>query len=100
MSTRNGTTTDIPNSIPAGEIKRRGISAADDMLKFGPVYVIKNNRIEYIIFNREWYEEVLEDQKEAMTLRIRESLADIAAGRVQEMSVEEIMAEARAGGEE
>ena len=37
------------NSIPAKEIKRRGISAVDKLLKKGPVHVIKNNRPAYVI---------------------------------------------------
>ena len=32
------------NTISAQEIKRRGISALDELLKDGPVHVIKNNR--------------------------------------------------------
>jgi len=32
------------NTIPALEIKRRGISIIDEQIEFGPVHVIKNNR--------------------------------------------------------
>jgi transcriptional antiterminator len=32
------------NTIPAQEIKRCGISAVDELLKNGPVHIIKNNR--------------------------------------------------------
>jgi hypothetical protein len=43
------------NTISAEEIKRRGISAADETLKEGPVYVIKNNRPQYVILTKEQY---------------------------------------------
>jgi hypothetical protein len=34
----------IMNSIPAQEIRRRGISAVDEALRQGPVHIIKNIR--------------------------------------------------------
>ncbi len=41
------------NSIPAQEIKRRGISALDELLKNGPVHVIRNNRPRYVVMLEE-----------------------------------------------
>jgi hypothetical protein len=32
------------NTIPAQEIKRRGIAAVDDLIAKGPVHVIRNNK--------------------------------------------------------
>ncbi len=43
------------NTIPAQEIKRRGISALDDLLEDGPVHVIKNNRPCYVVLSVEAY---------------------------------------------
>jgi PHD/YefM family antitoxin component YafN of YafNO toxin-antitoxin module len=43
------------NTIPALEIKRRGISALDELLKQGPVHVIKNNRPQYVVLTAEDY---------------------------------------------
>ena len=43
------------NSIPAKEIKRRGISSVDKLLKKGPVHVISNNRPAYVILSQESY---------------------------------------------
>ena len=80
-------------SIAASEIKRRGISAIDEMLKEGPVYVIKNNCIQYIIMDRTRYEEILEDQEEATIARVKASIEDIAAGRVRSMTAEELIRE-------
>jgi PHD/YefM family antitoxin component YafN of YafNO toxin-antitoxin module len=41
------------NTIPAQEIKRRGISALDELLRDGPVHVIKNNRPCYVVLSEE-----------------------------------------------
>lgn len=81
--------------IPASEIKRRGISMIDPLLADGPVYILKNDRIEYIVMDRAYYEDVLEDQEEAENARIEEALTDVRAGRVRTMTAAEIMAEAR-----
>lgn len=42
-------------TIPAQEIKRRGISALDELLKDGPVHVIRNNRPRYVVMSEEDY---------------------------------------------
>jgi PHD/YefM family antitoxin component YafN of YafNO toxin-antitoxin module len=42
-------------SIPAQEIKRRGISALDELLEDGPVHIIKNNRPTYVVMSEELY---------------------------------------------
>jgi mRNA-degrading endonuclease YafQ of YafQ-DinJ toxin-antitoxin module/PHD/YefM family antitoxin component YafN of YafNO toxin-antitoxin module len=69
------------NSIPAQDIKRRGISAVDEALRDGPVHVIKNNRPSYVVLTEAAYAELLESQREAARERLRESLADLEAGR-------------------
>ena len=48
------------NTIPALEIKQRGISAVDDLLKDGPVHVIKNNRPLYVVMSQEDYARLIE----------------------------------------
>ena len=48
------------NTIPAQEIKQRGISAVDDLLKEGPVHVIKNNRPLYVVMSQEDYARLIE----------------------------------------
>ena len=48
------------NTIPALEIKKRGISAVDDLLKDGPVHVIKNNRPLYVVMSQEDYARLIE----------------------------------------
>lgn len=70
------------NSIPAQEIKRRGISAVDEALRDGPVHIIKNNRPRYVVLSEERFEELLEAQQEAARESLRASLEDLKAGRV------------------
>jgi PHD/YefM family antitoxin component YafN of YafNO toxin-antitoxin module len=69
------------NSIPAQEIKRRGISAVDEALRDGPVHVIKNNRPSYVVLSEAAYAELLESSRDAAMASLRESLQDLEAGR-------------------
>lgn len=69
------------NSIPAQEIKRRGISAVDEALHNGPVHIIKNNRPSYVVLTETDFTELQEAQREAAGERLRASLADLEAGR-------------------
>ncbi|RJP45537.1 MAG: prevent-host-death protein [Desulfobacteraceae bacterium] len=71
------------NTIPAQEIKRRGISAVDDLIKTGDVHIIKNNQPQYVVLSEKRYRELLEAQEEACSARVRASLEDLKAGRVQ-----------------
>jgi PHD/YefM family antitoxin component YafN of YafNO toxin-antitoxin module len=70
------------NTIPAQEIKRRGIAAVDEALAEGPVHVIKNNRAQYVVLSEESYRELVEAQEEAALARMKASLEDARAGRV------------------
>jgi PHD/YefM family antitoxin component YafN of YafNO toxin-antitoxin module len=70
------------NSIPAQEIKRRGISAVDEALRRGPVHVIKNNRPQYVVLTEERFADLLAAQASASLDSLRASLEDLKAGRV------------------
>lgn len=74
------------NTIPAQEIKRRGIGAVDDLLVKGPVHVIRNNRPQYVVLSEERYEELIEAQEEAYEARVLAALEDVRAGRVRRFS--------------
>lgn len=80
-------------TIPAREIKRRGIGAVDEALREGPVHVIRNDELAYVILTGEQYEELMADRHEAYVARIRESLEDIKAGRVKHYTAAELIAE-------
>lgn len=70
------------SSIPAQEIKRRGISAIDEALRDGPVHIIKNNRPYCVVLTEERFQELLEVQREVAYQSLRASLEDVKAGRV------------------
>jgi PHD/YefM family antitoxin component YafN of YafNO toxin-antitoxin module len=80
-------------SIPAREIKRRGISAVDEQLAKGPVYIVKNDEPKYVVLSREQYEDLLEDYDEPLRERVLQSLEDIEAGRVEYQTAEELIKE-------
>lgn len=69
-------------TVPAQEIKRRGISIVDEILKEGPVHIIKNNQPQYVVLSEERYHELLAAEDEAYMARVRASLEDVKAGRV------------------
>jgi PHD/YefM family antitoxin component YafN of YafNO toxin-antitoxin module len=71
------------NTIPAQEIKRRGIAAVDDLIKTGDVHIIKNNQPRYVVLSQQRYRELIETQEEAYAARVRASMEDLKAGRVQ-----------------
>ena len=71
------------NTIPAQEIKRRGIAAVDALIETGDVHIIKNNRPTYVVLSEARYRELIEAQDEAYTARVRASLEDLKSGRVR-----------------
>jgi PHD/YefM family antitoxin component YafN of YafNO toxin-antitoxin module len=78
--------------VPAREIKRRGISAVDEQLKDGPVYIIKNDEPKYVVLTQEQYEDLI-DEDQPFEERIRESMADYEAGRWRYVTAEELARE-------
>lgn len=80
-------------TIPAREIKRRGIGAVDDLLKEGPVHVIKDDRPSYVILDEAHYRELVEAQDEAFRVRLAASLDDLQAGRTRRSTAQEIIDE-------
>lgn len=81
-------------TIPAREIKRRGISAVDEDLKQGPVQVIQHDEPRYIVMSTDQYRELKAEREEAMLLRIQAAGADLEAGRFKHMRAEALMDEA------
>jgi len=71
------------NSIPAQEVKRRGISAVDEALRDGPVHIIKNNRPSYVVLTEADFAELQQVQQDAAQERLRVSLADLETGRTK-----------------
>ena len=71
------------NTIPAQEVKRRGIAAVDELIAKGDLHIIRNNQPQYVVLSEKRYQELLETQEEAYAARIRASLEDLKAGRVR-----------------
>ena len=61
----------IMNTIPAQEIKRRGIAAVDDLIAKGDLHIIRNNQPQYVVLSENRYQELLEAQDEAYEARVR-----------------------------
>jgi PHD/YefM family antitoxin component YafN of YafNO toxin-antitoxin module len=80
-------------TIPAREIKRRGISAVDKALKNGPVHVIKNDRPSYVVMDEAQYQGLLEEHSKAYLARVKASLRDLKAGRVRRVTARKLIDE-------
>ncbi|MDD2801253.1 MAG: hypothetical protein PHE96_07335 [Methylococcales bacterium] len=74
------------NTIPAQEIKRRGIAAVDGMIATGDVHVIRNNKPEYVVLTEARYQELVAEAEEAYVARVKASLEDVKAGRVRKFA--------------
>ena len=70
-------------TIRAAEIRRRGISAVDKALKHGPVHVLRDNEPAYVIMAEDQFRELSERYRKSYVSRVRRSLKDVKAGRVQ-----------------
>ncbi len=81
------------NTIPAQELKRRGIAAVDDLIASGDVHVIRNNRPEYVVLSEARYAELVADAEEAYVARVKASLQDVKAGRVKRGSATDLLKE-------
>lgn len=81
------------NTIPAQEIKRRGIAAVDELIASGDVHVIRNNRPEYVVLSEARYRELVAEAEEAYVARVKASLEDVKAGRVKRGSAADLIKE-------
>jgi len=73
----------IVKTVPAQEIKRRGLAAVDGLLDDGDVHVIRNNRLQYVVLTEERYQHLIAEAQEAYLARVRTSLQDVKEGRVR-----------------
>src|SRR5664279_348998 len=74
------------NSIPAQELKRRGIAAVDDLIARGDLHVIRNNQPQYVVLSEARYQDLIVAEQEAHYARVRASLADVETGRVRKFT--------------
>lgn len=80
-------------TIPAREIKRRGIGAVDEALKEGPVHIIRNDRPAYVVLDEAQYAELVEAQREAYVAGIKQALAEAAAGQGRPVTAQQLVDE-------
>ncbi|MBT4287646.1 MAG: prevent-host-death protein [Deltaproteobacteria bacterium] len=73
-------------TIAAQEIKRRGISAVDDLLNDGPVHIIKNNQPQYVVITEERYQEFVKTEDQSYLARVKASLKELKKGNVQKFA--------------
>jgi PHD/YefM family antitoxin component YafN of YafNO toxin-antitoxin module len=71
------------NSLPAQEIKRRGLAAVDEVIGNGDVHVIRNNQPQYVILSEARYQELVAEAGEAYLARVKAALQDTRDGKVQ-----------------
>jgi PHD/YefM family antitoxin component YafN of YafNO toxin-antitoxin module len=81
------------NTLPAQEIKRRGIAAVDDLIEAGDVHIIRNNQPQYVVLSEIRYRELIEAHAEAYAARVRASLQDLKAGRVKRGTAKDLIKE-------
>jgi len=80
------------NTIPAQELKRRGLAAIDEAIAKGDVHVIRNSQPQYVVLSEERYRELVAEAEEAYVARVKASLQDVKAGRVRTFaSAEELL---------
>ena len=80
-------------TIPAAEIRRRGISVVDKALKRGPVHVLKDNEPAYVIMAEDQFRELSNRYRKSYVSRIRRSLKDVKAGRVRHVTAQTLIDE-------
>jgi PHD/YefM family antitoxin component YafN of YafNO toxin-antitoxin module len=86
------------NSIPAQELKRRGIAAVDDLVAKGDLHVIRNNQPQYVVLSEERYQVLIVAEQEAYYARVRASLEDLKEGRVKRGTAEDLIKELKLEG--
>ena len=75
-------------TMPAQEIKRRGMSALNGPLRDGPVFVIANNRPRYVVLSADEFRRL---NHERFVDQCRESMAEWRAGLSEPVTVDELM---------
>ena len=77
-------------TMPAQEIKRRGMSALNEGLKDGPVYVVSGNKPKYVVMFADDFRRM---RHEAFVRQCHEAMAEYRAGLGKKVSVAELMSD-------
>lgn len=82
------------NSLPAQEIKRRGLAAVDEVIGNGDVHVIRNNQPQYVILSEARYQELVAEANETYLARVKAALQDVKSGKVQRFATADALLQA------
>ena len=82
------------NSLPAQEIKRRGLAAVDEVIGNGDVHVIRNNQPQYVILSEARYQELVAEANETYLARVKTALQDVKSGKVQRFATADALLQA------
>ncbi|MCM2265364.1 MAG: prevent-host-death protein [Desulfuromonadales bacterium] len=81
------------NTLPAQELKRRGLAAIDEAIAKGDVHVIRNNQPQYVVLSEERYKELVAEAEEAYVARVKASLQEVANGKVMRGTAGDLLKE-------
>ena len=76
-------------TVPAQVVKRRGMSALNDQLRDGPVWIIANNTPKYVVLFAEDFQRM---RHEMFVQECHEAAAELRAGHGKPTTVDELMA--------
>jgi len=62
------------HTIPASEVKRRGVAVLEEHLREGPVHIIKNNRLACVVLSEEHYAALVNRVNSAASVSVWEML--------------------------
>jgi PHD/YefM family antitoxin component YafN of YafNO toxin-antitoxin module len=82
----------LPNTLAAGELKRRGLAAIEEKLEHGPVHVIRRNKPAAVVVSEEEFAELVRSAERGW---IAASLIDVREGRVRRGTAAKLVAELR-----
>ena len=80
----------MPATMPAQEIKRRGMSVLNEQLASGPVWVISNNKPKYVVLFADDFRRM---RHEAFVAKCLQSKAEYEAGNYKVGTAKELMAD-------
>lgn len=80
-------------SILAKQIKQHGVAFLDNLLKDGPVHIIKNNKPKYVVLSKKDYDALCKNEYEIYLERIKASLQDVKSKKVKKGSARELIKE-------
>jgi hypothetical protein len=74
------------NSIPAAEVKRRGVAALEEAAKSGPVHIIRNNRPAGVYMSEQEYARLVAGSRAPVPSSSSASVWDLIIARPYEGS--------------